>query len=76
MCGVSTAVSNDGVYDDSVCNFGICEGCYLELPDKFDQSKPRELIANVNSICSCGTPLTYVNTIHQASQCTLCCKYK
>lgn len=24
ICGVSTAVSNDGVYDDSLCNFGIC----------------------------------------------------
>jgi hypothetical protein len=24
LCGISTAVSNDGVYDDNCCNFGIC----------------------------------------------------
>lgn len=41
MCGVSTAVSNDGVYDDAMCNLGICEGCHKELPDHFDQSRPR-----------------------------------
>ncbi len=54
ICGVSTSVSNDGVYDDNLCNMGICQGCYSGLPDKFDASKPRELIANVNYQCSCG----------------------
>lgn len=24
LCGISTSVSNDGVYDDTYCNFGIC----------------------------------------------------
>ena len=28
ICGISTAVCNGGVYDDSLCNFGICELCY------------------------------------------------
>lgn len=28
ICGVSTAVSKDVVYDDSLCNFGICEDCF------------------------------------------------
>jgi len=28
MCGVSTSVSNDGVYDDNLCNFGLCEACF------------------------------------------------
>lgn len=69
VCGISTAVSNDGVYDDNCCNFGICEACFSELPDRFDQSKPRSLIANINTQCSCGHTLAYVNTIHTISQC-------
>ena len=24
ICGISTAVSNGGVYDDNLCNFGLC----------------------------------------------------
>lgn len=58
MCGVSTSISNDGVYDDTCCNFGICEGCYATLPEHFDPSKPRGLIANINTLCSCGENLS------------------
>lgn len=24
ICGISTSVGSDGVYDDPLCNFGIC----------------------------------------------------
>ncbi len=76
ICGVSTAVSNDGVYDDSLCNFGICEECFSELPDKFDESKPRELIANINTHCSCGTKLDIVNSLYHKAECQLCRRHK
>ena len=57
VCGISTAVSNGGVYDDNLCNFGLCELCYHDLPDKYDQSKPRAIVANINTECSCGVEL-------------------
>ena len=76
ICGVSTAVSKDGVYDDSLCNFGICEDCFSELPDHFDQSKPRELIANINTHCSCGHSLSFVDRVYKPTVCTLCTKLK
>jgi hypothetical protein len=72
LCGVSTSVSNHGVYDDTSCNFGICGACYQTLPEHFDPSKPRELIANVPTQCTCGAPLSEVNSIHQLHHCSLC----
>jgi len=55
--GISTAVSNNGVYDDSLCNFGLCEPCYQKLPAKYDQSKPKAIVANINTQCFCGHTL-------------------
>lgn len=65
ICGISTSVSNNGVYDDTECNFGLCESCFEELPEHYDNSKPRELIVNINTECSCGTPLVFINAIHK-----------
>jgi hypothetical protein len=31
ICGISTAVSNSNVYDDTECNFGICEECFKKI---------------------------------------------
>lgn len=76
ICGISTSVSNGGVYDDTYCNFGICELCYAELPDKFDPSKPRELIANVPNHCGCGRALKLINSFHQLRVCALCRQQK
>ena len=76
VCGASTAVSNDGVYDDSDCNMGICEACYAELPAHFDQSKPKGIIANISDQCQCGQTLVYANNHLEESTCDLCGKNK
>ena len=72
ICGISTSVSNNGVYDDTECNFGLCEGCHKDLPETFDQSQPRGLIANKNTHCSCGAVLIYINAVHNLKPCSLC----
>ena len=62
VCGISTGVSNNGIYDDNLCNFGLCEPCYQNLPDKYDQSKPKAIVANISTQCSCGTELILAST--------------
>ena len=76
ICGVSTSVSNGGVYDDNLCNLGICQSCYAELPNEFDPSKPRELIVNINTKCLCDTDLVEVNSIHKLFTCQICIRKK
>ena len=76
VCGISTAVSNGGVYDDNLCNFGICELCYNQLPEKYDQSKPRSIVANINTECQCGGRLEMVECGDKSVVCELCRRQK
>ena len=41
ICGISTAVSNKNVYDDTECNFGICEECFANITKKQEDDIPK-----------------------------------
>ena len=46
------------------------------MPEEFDPSKPRMLIANVNTRCVCGVKLTSINSNHKLFNCELCKRKK
>jgi len=32
VCGFNAWLFDDKIYDDKICNFGICKSCYDKLP--------------------------------------------
>lgn len=55
------ALFNKGIYDDSDCNFGICEICYDSLPEtaQLDSKMSNKL----NNVCDSGHLLTSVSEV-------------
>lgn len=63
------SIFNTCIYDDKICNFGICENCIKELPEKRDNKHMKKLINNQDQ-CECGNNLCCVPS--EKSNCHIC----